>query len=246
MPSLNSVLIVASLALTAACERPAAPSHTGRPASSPTSLAQADAGASMLAGVANARVAIAQGDRLDASNDVVDALTFAAQLSGQSSSLFPDESPNPGAQGSSGQPRPAGRHGRDQPSSRRTRFDAQVELVSASAALQNGDLQTADADLKAIQDPIPANLVPAVMPLLEADESLDLAIGALAGERPDSLRYQLTNAGRTLRAYNGPSHVADARALAAEIDAALDEPGGLDRVSGARVELWSDRIDGWI
>jgi hypothetical protein len=127
-----------------------------------------------------------------------------------------------------------------------TRFEAQVKLGTASAALARGDLATADSSLAAIQSYVARARVPINLPLLEADESLDVALAALSGERPANLRYQLENAARALRAYRGAANATDARALADEIDAALSEPGGESRLSAARVGLWSDRVDGWI
>lgn len=241
----RSAVVVICLALIGACGRQATNAPRRAPASfAPDSLAEQDVGASMLAGVVNARAAIAAGDRLDAANDLRDALTYAEQLSGRSSSLFADAAPTLAAPTAASRPPPAGRHAHPA-SARLTKFAAEVELASANAALQNGDLRAADAHLSAIQAGVPPALVPANLPLLEADESLDLAVGAPSGERAAVLRYQLANAARALRTYAGPSHADDARALAAEIEAALSGAGAPEAVPPARIELWSNKIDGW-
>ena len=220
-----------------ACQRHAAPTRVPQARFGAATLAEQDPGASLLAGVYNARLAIAAADRLDAANDVEDAKVFASQLAGGSSTLFADAPTLPGDR------RPAG--GR-QPPARMTRFEAQVKLVSAGAALANGDLAAADRDLKAVQDAVPPVRVPANLPLLQADESLDVALAAAAGERPANRDYQLANAARQLKAYRGVGNAADVRAMAAEIDAALAGPDAAARLSQAKVQLWSDRIDGWI
>ena len=236
MTSFRSDFIIVGLVLAVACQRHVTASRAPPARFAANSLAE-DLGVSLLAGVDNARLAIARGNRLDAANDVADARAFAARLAGQSSRLFADTPPliadgHPANQAPG--PVPV------------TRFEAQVKLGTASAALARGDLATADASLAAIQSGVARARVPINLPLLEADESLDVALAALSGERPANLRYQLENAARALRAYRGPANAADAKALADEIETALNAPGGEGRLSAARVELWSDRIDGWI
>ena len=237
MTSLRLLLTVACLSPCVACQRHGSPPSVPQARFGAASLAEEDPGASLLAGVYNARLAIAQADRLDAANDVKDASDFASQLAGQSSSLFADAPTLPGDR----RP-PAG--ARQAP--RMTRFEAQVKLVSASAALANGDLAGADRDLEAVQDAAPPARVPANLPLLRADESLDVALAAAAGERPANRDYQLANAARQLKAYRGSGNAAAVKAMAAEIDAALAQRDASAQLSQARVQLWSDRIDGWI
>lgn len=239
MASLRAVFLFACLVLAVACQRHAAPSREPRATFGTRSLVEEDLGATLLAGVCNARLAIAAGNRLDAANDVTNARAAAAQLAGQSSALFADAPPVPSQMR-------AGASGGGPPPARMTRFEAQVRLMSASAALTNGDLAGADRDLAAIQDAIPANRVPANLPLLQADESLDVALAALVGERPADLSYQLATAARQLKAYRGSGNAAEVKRMAAEIDAALAQPGAPTRLSQAKVQLWSDRIDGWI
>jgi len=244
----RTTLVIASLVFIVACQRHAAVTHTPHAAFATNSLAEEDVGVSLLAGVDNARLAIAQANRLDAANDVADARTFAAQLAGQSSHLFAD-APSLGAPSIEASPRADG-HPSRRPApaghAPMTRFEAQVKLETAGAALARGDLATADASLAAIHSGVASASAPINLPLLEADESLDVALGALSGERPANLRYQLANAVRALRAYRGAANAAEAKALADEIDAALSQPSGESRVSPAQVGLWSDRIDGWI
>src|SRR5215472_373511 len=90
MISLRRLLVMVCLVLAVACQRHATPIRPAPARFAASSLAEEDLGVSLLAGVDNARLAIARGDRLDAANDVADARTFAAQLAGQSSRLFAD------------------------------------------------------------------------------------------------------------------------------------------------------------
>src|SRR5579883_2046086 len=77
-------------AVCAGCHKPAADTPPARAGFSADSRGP-DVGLAMLAGVDNARQALAAHDRLAAFNDVDHALASARQLAGQSSALFPDE-----------------------------------------------------------------------------------------------------------------------------------------------------------
>jgi hypothetical protein len=123
-------------------------------------------------------------------------------------------------------------------------FDAQVKLVSAQAKLQAHDAAGADADLEAVE--AAAHAPPANLPLIRADQSLTLASADVAGGRLPQLRTQLTAAQASLEAYDGASHAAEAKALAATIGDALNRPGGLVTLPPALLGLWSGRVDSWV
>ncbi|HTX49937.1 MAG TPA: hypothetical protein VME40_11160 [Caulobacteraceae bacterium] len=160
----NRFIVVAGLLLTcAACHRHRVAAPSAAQAVSFSTDSAVDPGAAMLAGIDNARVAIAHGDQLGADNDLAQALSYAEQLPGATSKLFPDQTPTR-----------AGAHRQ-----MLARFPAQVRLQSADAALQSGDVKDADADLAAIQAGVPARLAPANLPLIEAAQSLALARAAV-------------------------------------------------------------------
>ena len=138
-----------------------APRVIGAPPIADRLLSQVGVGDSLLAEVDNARLAIELRDRVAAYNDVSEALDFARQLTNRPSKLLlsgalPSEPGNPSGVS----------HMAVSPI-RMTAFDALVKLGSARAELEN-NLETADADLHAIQIGIPGQLIPSDLQLLRA------------------------------------------------------------------------------
>ena len=190
-----------------------------------------DDGAAMLADAENARQAIARHALLAAANDLNRGLGEADQLAGAASSVFPEDAPKPA---------------RNASTKRMSRFSAQVRLLSADTELENGDVADADRDLAEIEAGVPASVLPATFPLLRAEESLDVAEGAVAANQASGLPVQLAIAQQALRTYAGNPHRADASALAAEIGRALAEPDATDRIPPDQLADWATRVSGWI
>jgi hypothetical protein len=236
-PAILAVLLAAALA---ACHRAHDRAHD-RPhaavdAERPTgSLAATDLGVSMLADVDNARAAIAAHDAMAAANDVNQAIDYAVRLPDVNSALYPNDAIQPNRQ--------AGKTGAA--ALALTSFDTEVVLTTAQSAIEAGDLADADTDLAAIQQRTPPRLVPADLPLLRADESLDLARIAVESEHPAELATQLSIAETALGAYQGGAHAGDAHALATAIQIALKRPGALDHLQPDQLDVWSKRVDGW-
>jgi len=223
--------VVWLLLFCAACHRQGAagPTAGDEPVGFSTD-ASVDPGGAMLAGVDNARGAIARGDALAANNDLAQALAYAVQLPGASSRLFPDQAPTRAGATSLMLPR----------------FTAQVRLQSADTDLQSGDLKDADADLAAIQAGVPARLVPSNLPLIEAAQSLTLAKAAVGSNRPSDLTLQLNTARAALASDTRGPHSADAKALAAEIGRELDAAGGAAQIQTGQLTLWATKVNGWV
>ncbi|HEY1427055.1 MAG TPA: hypothetical protein VGF50_10320 [Caulobacteraceae bacterium] len=125
-------------------------------------------------------------------------------------------------------------------------FDVQVRLTSIQARLQTGDLAAADADLGAIEASADRHPAPPQLPLVRADQSLALASAAADSGRRGELQTQLQAARASLDAYHGQPHAAEARALAAAIGQALDNPAGLDALAPMQLSLWSGRLASWV
>jgi hypothetical protein len=237
----SPAVLLALAMLLAGCARRPAPQPlpvTGAGAAPATTVAlsQVDVGASMLAGVENARQAIAFGDRIAGANDLGQAQGFAMQLTNHSSRLIPSEPTILGTRRSAGTSAP------DRPRARLTVFGVQVRLTSASAELTTGDFAAADADLRAVQDSIPDRLIPGDLPLLRAAASLDLARSAAFSGLIPELRTQLLCAQRALSSYTGPAHVAEAKALAALIERRLASGGTLTMMLPYQLSLWLGRV----
>jgi len=238
--SRHGILVLSLAATLAACQRPQDRPHAVVDASRPTgSLASVDLGVSMLADVDNARAAIAAHDVMAASNDVDQAIVFAVRLPDVNSALYPNDAILPGGHA------PAGHGSGAAAPVALTSFDTEVALTSAQSAIEGGDLAVADTDLAAIQQRTPPRLVPADLPLLRADQSLDLARIAIESEHPAELETQLKTAEAALGAYQGSVHAADARALATAIQTALKQPGVLDHMQTDQLVIWSQTVDGW-
>ena len=148
-----------------------------------------------------------------------------------------------GAQGSGAvaQAHQGGQAGPDTLSS----FDAQVRLISAKAKLQNRDEAGADADLEVVEAAVHPQLTPVYLPLIRADQSLTLAAAAGASGRLGELRTQLATAQAALASYQGGPHAAQAKALAATIDAATRRPGGPAALAPAEIALWAGVVGAW-
>jgi hypothetical protein len=191
----------------------------------------------LLAAVENARVAIAVGDPVAASNDVAQALSFDMQLLGRPSNLIRSGPLSNERDRTSG---PGGMRGDDAPL---TVFGVQVELHSAQAELPT-NLTAADAHLRNIQNGIPLGSMPTDLALLRAAASLELArIAASEGRRRD-LRTQLLSAQIALRAFRGPGHLADANALQATIDQSL-RTGAADTMLTYQPTSWLFTVLEW-
>jgi hypothetical protein len=221
---------ITAMALLAACNHNP-PHHRVSLASPPIAdtapTSAADAGALFLAGIDNARFAIARRDQIAAANDVAKALAYPGRLTGESSKVLPSETGL-----TSGPPR-------------LTPFSAQTQLLAVQSDLFNGDLGGADRTLRAIQAAIPPRAVPADLPLIEARESLDLAVLAATTGQPGDLTTQLLDAEDALRAYAGGPYATQAKALAGAIDRSLTRPGGLGAAPQYQVSLLSGEADGW-
>jgi hypothetical protein len=192
----------------------------------------------LLAEVDNARFAIALRDPVAATNDVMQALSFAEQLSTRPSKLIRTGPTSIGdrqsaaAGGTGSYPAPL------------TDFGVVVTLNSVQAELA-GNLQAADADLHSIQSRIPQALIPANLALLRAAASLELArTDASVGENSD-LKTQLLCAQSALSSYRGPAHVAEASALAATIGQSLAQQQTLDTMLPYRLNPWLSKVVGW-
>lgn len=194
-------------------------------------VAGVDDGAAMLADVENARQAIARHALLAAANDLNRGLGEADQLAGAASSVFPEDAP---------------KSARNAPTKRMSRFAAQVRLLSADAELENGDVVDADGNLAAIATGVPASVLPATFPLLRAEESLDVAEGAVAADQASELPVQLAIAQSALEGYAGSAHRADAATLTSEIGRALAEPDATNRIPPDQLADWATRVSGWI
>jgi hypothetical protein len=199
-------------------------------------LSQVDLGASILAEVGNARFAVSLRDPIAAGNDVDQAVSLARQLPDRPSNLLPSE-PAPIEPD-----RPSGVSGTGISYARLTVFGAMVKLTSAQAELDGSNLEEADADLAAIQNGIPKELIPNDLPLLRAAASLDLARSAASEGRTSDLRTQLLSAQLALSTYAGPSKVAEAKALAAIIGQSLKQAGALNTMQPYQLSLWLGRV----
>ena len=222
-PNVRALFALTAIALFGACRHSLdRPSSRVRGEPPTASLAALDSGASLLADVDIARAAIADKDAMAAANDVIQASAFAVHLP-DSGSAHP------------GQTTPAAL----------SAFEAEVMLTTAQSKLDLGDLAGADAALAAVQPRVLSRLAAVDMPLLRADQSLDLARIAVDSEHSGELKTQLTIAAASLDAYRGSPHAADATALAAAIDRTLKQPGALERLEPDRLDAWSGRVDGW-
>jgi hypothetical protein len=144
-------------------------------------LSQLDLGASLLAAVDNARFAISRRDPVAAANDINEALSFARRLPERPSKLLLSEPRAIDRHRSSGVgPTPI-------PYAHLTDFGALVKLTSSQAELGNGNLEGADAELRAIRNGIPQSLIPTDLPLLRAAASLELARSAASQGRTSDL-----------------------------------------------------------
>ena len=226
--NLNLIAVgVLGAVLLGACHRPVDPPAARIKAeAAPASLAAIDSGASLLADVDNARAAIAERDTMAADNDLAQASLFAVRLPdslSDSGSLHPSQAI----------PAPL------------SAFQAEVMLTTAQSRLDRGDLAGADAALAAVQPRVLSRLAAVDMPLLRADQSLDLARIAVASQRAAELRTQLQIAERALDGYRGRPHAADVAALATAIERTLERAGALQSLQPDRLDAWSDRVDGW-
>jgi hypothetical protein len=199
-------------------------------------LSQVDLGASVLAAVDNARVAIEMRDRVAAYNDVDEAVAFARQLVNRPSRLLLSE-PIAIEPGTSSSPLAAAHV-------RITGFDVLVKLASARAELES-NLQAADADLHDIQRGIPEQLIPTDLQLLKAAASLSLSRSAVTQGRTPELTTQLVTAQLALNAYAGPGHIAEAKALAATIGQTLRRTATLDTTPPNQMSIWLGIVVGW-
>jgi hypothetical protein len=118
-----------------------------------------------------------------------------------------------------------------------------VRLISAQAKLQARDAAGADAELQALE--AAADVAPASLPLIRADQSLALAAASISGGRRAELRTQLAAAQGALEGYRGGPHAAEAKALAAAIGEAMRSPAGLGALAPAQLALWSGQVDSW-
>ena len=107
---------------------------------------QVDAGALALAGIENARFAIASRDAIAAANDLAQAQLYSQRLANEPSDIIPA---GVGEGDSSGPSDAAGPHGLLSP------FGAQTGMLSAQADLLNGNLKGADDELRAIESDVP-------------------------------------------------------------------------------------------
>lgn len=234
-------LICAEAVFLSGCDRgPMVQAPQGSDAQSvaTTPLSQVDLGASLLAEVDNARMAIELRDRVAAYNDVGQALAFARQLTNRPSKLLLSEPPT-------GEPRsPLSVRRTAVSPSRMTVFGAMVKLGSAQAELDS-NLEAADADLHAIQTGIPPQLIPSNLQLLRAAASLDVARNAVSEGRNPEVRTQLLAAQLALNTYTGPGHVADAKELAAVIGQTLGRESVLGTISPYRISMWLGRVAAW-
>lgn len=212
-----------------------------RPANVPSvdlPLSQVDLGASVLAEVENARLAIIAKDLVAASNDIAAAKSFAAQLPYRPSKLI---LPDPARAGRNRSSAPGGIYRFHAPL---TDFETFVELVSAQADLL-GNSEAADSHLRNIQMGIRQDLVPHTLLLLRAAANLDRArVDALKGQTLD-LRTQLRGAQTALSSYSGPAHVTEAKALAATIDQALSQARTINTMLPYRPGAWLTEVVQW-
>lgn len=231
-------LLLAEAAVLSGCYRSPMPHAPVETSAAPAPLSEVDLGASVLAEVDNARLAIAQHDLISAGNDVHRALLFARQLVDRPSTLFPSETVTTGA------PWTAGVSATGTPHARLTAFGVQVKLATAQAEL-NGGLDQADADLRDIQQDIPKQMIPSNLLLLRAAASLDLARTAAFNGRISDLRTQLLDARVALNAYAEADHMAQARRLAAVIDQSIQRAATLNTLLPAQISLWLSEVVAW-
>jgi hypothetical protein len=200
----------------------------------PPDLGQRDTGSMILASIADARRAIGLRDPLAANNDVGQALALARQaidqvlpvgVAGGAGSLTADNAAQylTALLGS---------------------FPARVELISAQTLLTNGDVADADATLMALQNRVPARLIPQNMPLVEAAASLEQAKKDAAFGIPQ-LRTQLLCAQAALHSYRGPANLTETMALASTLDRALANQAQLRTLLPAQVSIWLDTVAQW-
>ena len=243
MQIIVALMLAVATVLVSGCHPSPSTSTAALPLPEPTgpvALSQVDLGASILAGVENALQAISLHDRIAAANDVGQALAFATQLPDQPSRLLPAEPITPAP----APPSDAAGIPDARPQARMTAFGAQVRLTSASAEIGSGNLQAAAADLHAIENGVPARLLPADLPLLRAAASLDLARDAAASGRTPELRTQLRCARLALDADAG-GQVAAARALAVSIARTLGQPQRLATILPYQLSLWVGQVAEW-
>jgi len=208
--------------------------------------------------VNRARAAIKAGDRQTANDQVHWAVAAADRLhasgAGDSVPIYMELAEN----FSKAVPPPSDSHALrfgavDQPVDRRTAMleyttmslnlpQAQPQLEAARAALEDGEMKTADGALAAAQNAVTFQSVAANMPLLRARQNLDLAAGQVRGGAFDVAQTTLRTAARQLQEYatNGGARADDARQLAREISSCADTIQTQRQAAGARIERYWD------
>jgi hypothetical protein len=197
---------------------------------------QTDAGALALAGIENARFAIASRDAIAAANDLAQAQLYSQRLTNEPSDII---AADVGDGDGSGASDAAGPHASLSP------FRAQTEMLAAQADLLDGNLNGADDELRALESEVPPPSIPTDLPLLCARESLDLAVtAASSGGRSDALT-QLMDARSALTSYNGHAHETEAKGLAMTIDEIVAQPGSPGALAPYRLGILSAEADRW-
>lgn len=126
---------------------------------------------------------------------------------------------------------------------------ARGHLLAAQAALQKGDLDAAGLDLNAVHGDVSNKSYSGDLPLVQAKENLDLALGRVKDGKYKDAILPLKSASRALDRFAhqdpAPRHADVASRFGVEIDAyaeriAKDHADAADRITG-----WLDKVDDW-
>ncbi len=231
--------VIAGAAFLSGCDRdPEIRPQSSAPSVRVILMSQVDLGASLLAEVENARMAIQGRDSVAASNDIAQALLFTTQLLQRPSTLIGSKAIGDRQRWGSG------RQATEIDHVALTEFGVLVELNSAQAELP-ADFEAADAHLRNIQDSIPEQFIPLDLLLLRAAASLDLAQNAASSGRTADLMTQLLSAQLALSNYRGPGHVVEAQAMAATIGESLAQPLSVEAMLPYQPGSWLASVVKW-
>jgi hypothetical protein len=124
---------------------------------------------------------------------------------------------------------------------------AQNSLAAAKAALEKGDLPTADAALADVQEGVKIEATEANMPLARARENLILARSAVRHNNYTEAKASLEAASKALAAYeqSGGPHAADAKTLQQQIDSYAQDIQQNHSVAVSKINEWWNTTADW-
>lgn len=126
---------------------------------------------------------------------------------------------------------------------------AREHLEGAKAALENGNLRTADTDLAAVQKSVVNESVQGDMPLLRVKENLMLAKARIQESKPKAAAMPLRAAARALADYRvqaPAANSAEAEVMRQEMESLAENIKRGHAVALDRIAAWSEKIDAWV